>query len=180
MVQEAKGLGLTKEAGTGEKRQPWEKDPDGWKGANSDPGLTEEGGPEPKAIYAQRIVLLVAAPLIARTLKSKDVPITPLSVQEELIAIKGAFDSRIKAEFEIATVVATRQNFLRMVTGERPPLIIHFAGHGTLEEEETALILEDEVGIASRLTRNDLVAILNATRRPPCRLAVLNACHSEA
>ena len=56
---------------------------------------------------------------------------------------------------------------------------MHFTGHGVVQDQETALVLEDELGIAYPMTADELRSRLGPLREAPCHLAVLSACHSQ-
>ena len=73
----------------------------------------------------------------------------------------------------------TLGNLMRVLHGSERPLIIHFIGHGISDEGDTKLILEDDVGLDQPVSVAEFKRILPSTLGPPCRLAVLNACHSH-
>lgn len=81
---------------------------------------------------------------------------------------------------EIVVKVATPQTLQDVFASRVKPLIIHFIGHGMREgNDDTALVLEDEVGITRALSEEELGIALSNQKQAPCQLALLNACHSE-
>src|SRR5262249_28295543 len=69
--------------------------------------------------------------------------------------------------------------FQRVLSAEIRPVIIHFIGHGVLNEGRTALVFEDPLGVAEPFTIEALTLLLRTSRKPICKLAVINACHSD-
>ena len=67
----------------------------------------------------------------------------------------------------------------KAINSRMKPLIIHFIGHGMREGDGTALVLEDEVGMARTFSEEELEIALSNHKKSPCQLALLNACHSE-
>src|SRR5262249_32855180 len=137
-----------------EKRPPWEKDPDAWKDPSpADPEHQDEGDAGPERHYQNQILLFVSAPLVATRVGSRNIPITPLSVQEELHSILHILrDLGTGVGFELKVAIATRDNFQRVLSAEIRPVIIHFIGHGVLNEGRTALVFEDPLGVAEPFT----------------------------
>jgi predicted ATPase len=167
--------------GTGKqtrKRDAWETDADGWKEGKT--GSDPQKADPPKLKYEKLIVLLISAPLLRR-LPGKDIQVlAPLSVRREVLAIERAFKARnAQQEFELRVEIATYSGLQRVFSAESLPSIIHFIGHGAATEPECTLIFEGDFGEARHLSPYDLEKIVSSIGRPPCQLAVLNACHSE-
>jgi tetratricopeptide (TPR) repeat protein len=133
--------------------------------------------------YSNRILILISAPLLRRdSSDQRDVlkSVPPLAVQEEIDAILAALEKiQPPVSLQIDVAVATVESLGYILSSSSPPLIIHFTGHGVQLDQDTALVLEDEAGLARPLTADELRTRLNPLRRPPCELAVLNACHSQ-
>jgi CHAT domain-containing protein len=80
---------------------------------------------------------------------------------------------------QIRTLTAgkvTLENFQQALREHRPHLL-HFVGHGTIQEEKASLVIENPQGTALLLPAAELTDLLRDT---PIRLAVLNACDTGA
>lgn len=138
--------------------------------------------PKTETAFGNLIVLLVSAPLLqlAESLTGEVYqPVRQLAVRDE---VRGIVDSlwRYKPiDIEVRVVVATAESIRQLIVGERRPAVIHFIGHGERYDYETALLIEDECGLARPLETYELRKLLDSSGYPPCRLAVLNACYSE-
>ncbi len=126
--------------------------------------------------FSNQILILFSAPLLNEDLS----PVETLSIQEEIDAIALVLEDISRPiAVEIVVKVATSQTLQDVLSNRVKPLIIHFIGHGMREGDSTALVLEDEVGITRYFTEEELAIALSNQQRPPCQLAILNACHSE-
>lgn len=132
--------------------------------------------------FSNEILILISSPLLIKKNDNQLLPLQPISIRNEKNIIEESFrqftDRRFQINFEVATLENIRQIFSRRIC----PLIIHFIGHGIQEGEKSALIVEDNCGLAYSLTENTLGSIMNPLLRqgkPPCQLAILNACYSE-
>jgi formylglycine-generating enzyme required for sulfatase activity/SpoVK/Ycf46/Vps4 family AAA+-type ATPase len=126
--------------------------------------------------FSNQILILFSAPLLREDLS----PVENLSIQQEINAIALVLkDISYPIAVEIVVKVATSQTLQDVFSNRIKPLIIHFIGHGMREEGNTALVLEDEVGITRHFTEEELEIALSNQKQAPCQLALLNACHSE-
>ncbi|BAY21197.1 hypothetical protein NIES2100_09470 [Calothrix sp. NIES-2100] len=126
--------------------------------------------------FSNQILILFSAPLLNENLS----PIENLSLQEEINAIALVLKAiSHPIAVEIVVKVATSQTLQDVLSHRVKPLIIHFIGHGMRDTETTALVLEDEVGIARYFSEEELAIALSNQQQAPCQLALLNACHSE-
>lgn len=153
------------------------------------PGVKE--GTEQDNSFSNQILILFSAPLLREDLLPNSLPgrkptpttVSPvenLAIQEEINAIASVLeDISHPIAVEIVVKVATSQTIQDVFSNRFKPLIIHFIGHGMREGGNTALVLEDEVGIARHFTEEELEIALSNHQQAPCQLALLNACHSE-
>ena len=126
--------------------------------------------------FINQILILFSAPLLTEDLS----PVENLSLQKEIDAIAEVLEDILEPiEVEIVVKVATAQKLQDVLASRMKPLIIHFIGHGTREGNDTALVLEDKVGLTRTLTEEELEIALSNHKQAPCQLALLNACHSE-
>jgi formylglycine-generating enzyme required for sulfatase activity len=126
--------------------------------------------------FSNQILILFSAPLLREDLSS----VENLAIQEEINAIALVLeDISHPIEVEIVVKVATSQTLQDVFSNRFKPLIIHFIGHGMREGGNTALVLEDEVGMTRHFTEEELEIALSNHQQAPCQLALLNACHSE-
>ena len=126
--------------------------------------------------FSNQILILFSAPLLNENL----LPIENLSIQKEIEEIASVLENiSHPIAVEIVVKVATSQTLQDVLSSRVKPLVIHFIGHGMTDGNSTALVLEDEVGIARSLTEEELEIALSNQKQPPCQLALLNACHSE-
>jgi formylglycine-generating enzyme required for sulfatase activity/chromosomal replication initiation ATPase DnaA len=126
--------------------------------------------------FSNQILILFSSPLLNENLS----PVENLSIQEEINAIASVLeDISHPISVEIVVKVATSQTIQDVLSNRFQPLIIHFIGHGMRKRDNTALVLEDEVGIARSFTEEELEIALSNQQQVPCQLALLNACHSE-
>jgi formylglycine-generating enzyme required for sulfatase activity/predicted ATPase len=126
--------------------------------------------------FSNQILILFSAPLLTEDLS----PIENLSIQEEINAIALVLeDISHPIAVEIVVKVATSQTLQDVLSNRTKPLIIHFIGHGMRDGDSTALVLENEAGIARSFSEEELAIALSNQQQPPCQLALLNACHSE-
>ncbi len=126
--------------------------------------------------FSNQILILFSAPLLTEDLS----PIENLSIQEEINAIALVLeDISHPIAVEIVVKVATSQTLQDVLSNRNKPLIIHFIGHGMRDRSNTALVLEDEAGIARSFSEEELAIALSNQKQPPCQLALINACHSE-
>ncbi|HLP88466.1 MAG TPA: SUMF1/EgtB/PvdO family nonheme iron enzyme [Nostocaceae cyanobacterium] len=138
------------------------------------PGV--EKVPDQDNSFSNQILILFSAPLLNEDL----LPIEDLSIQKEVEAIASALeDISHPISVQIVVKVATSQTLQDVFSSRVKPLIIHFIGHGMIEGDNTALVLEDEVGITRYFSEEELKIALSNQQNAPCQLALLNACHSE-
>ncbi len=132
--------------------------------------------PQPDNSFSNQILILFSAPL----LNEDFLPVENLSIQKEIDSIALVLeDISHPIAVEIVVKVATSQTLQDVFSSRIKPLIIHFIGHGMREANNTALVLEDEVGIARYFTEEELKIALSNQKESPCQLALLNACYSE-
>ncbi|MEH2413063.1 hypothetical protein [Nostoc sp.] len=92
--------------------------------------------------FSNQILILFSAPLLTEELS----PVENLSLQEEIDAIASVLeDISHPIAVEIVVKVATSQTLQDVLCHRVKPLIIHFIGHGMRDQDNTALVLEDEV-----------------------------------
>ena len=140
------------------------------------PGIGEEKEQRQDNTFSNQILILFSAPLLTEDLS----PVENLSIKKEINAIVEVLeDISHPIAMEIVVKVATSQTLQDAFSSRMKPLIIHFIGHGTTEGDGTALVLEDEVGIARAFSEEELEISLSNHKKSPCQLALLNACHSE-
>ncbi|MBO3458338.1 SUMF1/EgtB/PvdO family nonheme iron enzyme [Aetokthonos hydrillicola Thurmond2011] len=138
------------------------------------PGVKESTGQDNS--FSNQILILFSAPLLNEDLS----PVETLSIQEEIDAIASVLnDLSHPIAVEIVVKVATSRTLQDVLSSRVKPLIIHFIGHGMRHEESTALVLEDDLGMARCFSEEELAIALSNHNQPPCQLALLNACHSE-
>ncbi len=126
--------------------------------------------------FNNQILILFSAPL----LDEKSLPVENLSIQKEIDAVASVLeDISHPISVEIVVKVATSQTLQDVFSNRSKPLIIHFIGHGMKDEDSTALVLEDSVGMTRAFSEEELAIALSNLKQPPCQLALLNACHSE-
>lgn len=126
--------------------------------------------------FSNQILILFSAPLLDEDFA----PVEKLAIQKEIEAIASVLeDISHPIAVEIVVKVATSQTLQDMLSNRVKPLIIHFIGHGMRDEDSTALVLENEVGITRSFNEEELAIALSNQKQPPCQLALLNACHSE-
>ena len=131
---------------------------------------------QPDNTYSNQILILFSAPLLDENLS----PVENLSIHKEVDAIALVLEEISQPlSLEIVVKVATTQTLQDVFSSRVKPLIIHFIGHGTREDVGTALILEDEVGMARSMNEEELAIVLSDQQQAPCQLALLSACHSE-
>ena len=95
--------------------------------------------------FSNQILILFSAPLLHEDLS----PVENLSIQEEIEEIASVLENIFSPiSVEIVVKVATSQTLQDVLSSRVKPLIIHFIGHGMTDGNSTALVLEDEVGIA--------------------------------
>src|SRR5579883_713652 len=132
--------------------------------------------PEQENLFRNQILILFSAPLLTEDLS----PVEDLSIQSEINAVTSVLeDISHPIAVEIVVKVATSQTLQDVLSHRVKPLIIHFIGHGMRQEDSTALVLEDEVGITRYFNEEELEIALSNQKQPPCQLALLNACYSE-
>jgi len=138
------------------------------------PGV--EKVPEQDNSFSNQILILFSSPLLDQDLS----PVENLSIQKEIDEIASVL-ARISHPItvELVVKVATSQTLQDVLSSRVRPLIIHFICHGMKEGNGTALVLEDDVGIARYFSEEELEIALSNQRSSPCQLALLNACHSE-
>lgn len=126
--------------------------------------------------FSNQILILFSAPLLDENLS----PIENLSPYQEIEAIAKVLENiSFPIAVEIVVKVATSQNLQDVFSSRVKPLIIHFIGHGMKDGDETALVLEDTVGMARPFSEEELAIALSNLKQAPCQLTLLNACHSE-
>ena len=126
--------------------------------------------------FSNQIMILFSAPLLNEDLS----PVENLSIQKEVEALALVLEEIPQPiAVEIVVKVATSQTLQDVLASRMKPLIIHFIGHGTREGHDTALVLEDEVGMTRALSEKELEIALSNQKQVPCQLALLNACHSS-
>ncbi len=126
--------------------------------------------------FSNQILILFSAPLLDEELK----PVEKLAIQKEIEAIALVLEQlSIPVAVEIVVKVATSETLQDVFASRVKPLIIHFIGHGTRQKHNTALILEDETGMARAFSEEELKIALSNQKQAPCQLALLNSCHSE-
>ena len=126
--------------------------------------------------FANQILILFSAPLLDENLLS----IEKLSIQKEIEAIASVLKKmKIPVAVEIVVKVATSESLQDVFASRIKPLIIHFIGHGMRQEDDTALVLEDETGMTRPFSEADLQIALSNQKLAPCQLALINACHSQ-
>ncbi|MBW4617173.1 MAG: SUMF1/EgtB/PvdO family nonheme iron enzyme [Desmonostoc vinosum HA7617-LM4] len=126
--------------------------------------------------FSNQILILFSAPLLDENF----LPVENLSIQEEIEAIASVLENvSHPIAVEIVVKVATSQTLQDVLSSRIKPLIIHFIGHGTKESDNTALVLEDEMGISRHFSEEELDIALSNQKQAPCQLVLLNACHSE-
>jgi formylglycine-generating enzyme required for sulfatase activity len=136
----------------------------------------EEKVVEQANTFSNQILILFSAPL----LNEEESPIENLSLQKEIEAIASVLENIFQpVAVEIVVKVATSQTLQDVFSSRVKPLIIHFIGHGMRDGEQTALVLEDEVGMTRCFSEEELAIALSNHQQAPCQLALLNACHSE-
>ena len=140
------------------------------------PRLGEEKEQRQDNTFSNQILILFSAPLLKEDLS----PVENLSIKKEIDAIVEVLENiRNPIAVEIVVKVATSQTLQDAFSNRIKPIIIHFIGHGTREGDGTALVLEDEVGMARTFSEEELEIALSNHKKSPCQLALLNACHSE-
>lgn len=138
------------------------------------PGV--EKVPDQYNSFSNQILILFSAPLLNEDL----LPIEDLSIQKEVEAIASVLeDISHPISVQIVVKVATSKTLQDVFSSRVKPLIIHFIGHGMIQRNDTALVLEDEVGITRNFSEEELEIALSNQQQSPCQLALLNACHSE-
>ncbi|MGD1871669.1 MAG: SUMF1/EgtB/PvdO family nonheme iron enzyme [Mastigocoleus sp.] len=138
------------------------------------PGTQEVTGQDDS--FRNQILILFSAPL----LDEKFSAVENLSIQKEIEAIALVLNNiSHPISVEIVVKVATSQTLQDVFSSRIKPLVIHFIGHGTKDEDGTALVLEDEVGMSRSFSEEELNITLSNHKQAPCQLALLNACHSE-
>ena len=138
------------------------------------PVLPEEFGTG--AQYKNEILILISAPLLNEDFEPQE----DLAIQKEVDRIIDILnDLPIKIEVEINVKIATTESIIEAFSNRLNPLIIHFIGHGMMIEEETALVLENPVGIARPCSAMELRNLLGTRVKPPSQVALLSACRSE-
>ncbi|NJL61062.1 MAG: CHAT domain-containing protein [Methylacidiphilales bacterium] len=126
--------------------------------------------------FSNQILILFSVPLLNEDLS----PVENLAIQEEINAIASVLKNiSHPISVEIVVKVATSQTLQDVLSNRSKPLIIHFIGHGMKEGNNTALVLEDEVGMTRSFTEEELEIALSNRQQVPCQVALLNACHSE-
>jgi tetratricopeptide (TPR) repeat protein len=143
-----------------------------------------EAAPPPTARRALSLQALIAAPLIHRAQRGQHVdlqPVTALEVIAELDAIRDACEIvDPPVALDIGVTIATAEALGRMLaTRTSAADILHFSGHGALGDEGVALVLENELGAARLMRGDELRTLLAPLTQPPCRLAMVSACHSQ-
>ncbi len=126
--------------------------------------------------FVNQILILISAPLLTEDF----LPVKSLSIQKEIEEIVLVLeDIPEPISVEIVVKVATSRTLQDVLASSVKPLIIHFISHGMKQDETTALVLEDEVGLTRFFSEEDLKIAVSNLKQPPCQLALLNACHSE-
>lgn len=101
---------------------------------------------------------------------------TPLNTQGEMALFEHSFKAaRESGLVQIHPLMAgkvTLENFQQALLEHRPHLL-HFVGHGTIQEKNASLVIESPQRTARLLPAAELTDLLRDT---PIRLAVLNAC----
>lgn len=115
-----------------------------------------------------RILLATAAP--------KDR--TPINLEEQVNRVKESLDKLIKSgRVELKVIEHATRRELRTHFRRYDPHILHFVGHGMVENGDGALLLEDNNGNASSVDANDMYVL---ARSSSVRLVVLSACQTAA
>lgn len=122
-----------------------------------------------------RMLALFAAPLVQRV-NSQTVPITLLSVLHELDELHAICEElEPPVALEIDPQIATAERVGHIFATRQPFDMLHFTGHGSQAQQGVALALEDDVGALRLMFSAELQSHFD---EPPCRLALLSACHS--
>src|SRR5579862_6937716 len=105
--------------------------------------------------FSNQVLVLISAPLLSSRKwgigKSEQIP--PLAAREEIEALYKVFTELSRpVGIEINVEFATANGIRKALAGTTQPLILHFIGHGTKAGKGTALVLEDETGMADPLT----------------------------
>lgn len=128
--------------------------------------------------YSNEILILFSSPLIRKSEANlKYEPCKAVSFREEIKIIEDIHNKFILPKLQILYEVATYRNLQYIFSRGIKPLIIHFMGHG-IRKDRTALVLENEDGSEGLFFIEYLDSILTKAPKPPCALAILNACHT--
>ena len=138
----------------------------------------------PKNTNPINFAILFSAPLVDETSQGRLKPVAPLQIQEELNSIlEGVSSLPNQLGIDISINIATQENFRKLMTpGFGMIDILHFSGHGSLNDSKTAITFEGQNGKTDPIKGGTLQEWLYPFRRssePPFKIVVLNACHSE-
>lgn len=126
--------------------------------------------------YVNEILILISAPLLTDDNK----PIEALNIQNEIDEIVDVLEEISNSiKIKVTVKIATSETLLKIFSRRLKPLIIHFIGHGDIIDENHALILENETGLARPYLRTEFRSLLSTLEYPPCKIMILNACYSE-
>lgn len=138
-------------------------------------------GSEAEPNYVHKMLVLVSAPLVQASSKNGSdtlEPVPALPVWEEVDGIvRACEEQQVNVAVDIEVKFATKTEIDRL-NNYPGPLIIHFIGHGVRNDKTTALLLENEDGLAIEITIGELKQHLRRGSRP-CRVAFINACYSQ-
>ncbi len=103
---------------------------------------------------------------------------SPINVTVQVNRIKESLDKLIQSgRVELRIIEHTTRRDLRTHFRRYDPHILHFLGHGMVENGDGALVLEDNEGNASTVDADDMYVL---ARSSSVRLVVLSACKTAA
>lgn len=146
------------------------------------PGSQRSPGQDGRSNHVHTLLILVSAPLVQKGIGRSQNALTlvpKLDVWNEIDDIVAAcHEQQVDVAVKIEVRYATYKEIIRLNSFYRP-LIIHYIGHGIQIDETTALLLEDEDGLAVPMTVEEFKQALGHGARP-CQLAFFNACYSQS
>jgi ligand-binding sensor domain-containing protein len=124
-------------------------------------------GPRLKARLPLRILVVIAdAPHLPALDAARE--------RETLLSLAQAPGHRFQVDVEVGVTLARLQACL-----ERGYDVIHFIGHGDVDEEGAFVYLLDELGGEALVTASDLARVIRGAAHAP-KLALFNACNTAA
>lgn len=128
--------------------------------------------------YSYEILVLIASPLITKV--GGTIYACPqIAFHSEVAAIADACRLNYTRKLQVNPEFASIKNISRAFSRSVHPIIIHFIGHGSrTADSHSHLVLEHETGSACHWRYRSIASLLRRQKRPPCQLAILNACYS--